>query len=70
MDKKRGKWSFVLKRWYAYVQYDTRAIGLGWWTPGHRRRLDGWLHWGTIYYDGKWFSWRLGPLFYWKMPYV
>jgi hypothetical protein len=68
MEKKRGKWSFVAHGSYVYVSYDRRAIGLGWWTAGHRWRLDGWLDYSTIYYDGEWFTWRVGPLFYWRTP--
>lgn len=50
-------------------EWDCRVVGLGWWRGSSPLTLHGWFFYLDTYYDGRWFAWRVGPLFYNRGPY-
>jgi hypothetical protein len=52
------------KKWYISLDTDGFSIGLGWWEDSYILFVC-----DNIYYDGNWWSFRLGPLFICRGPY-
>lgn len=54
--------------WYVIVEVADVQLGVGWWYAGKRLALS-WLHFTRTYYDGNWWSLRIGPVFICRGPY-